>query len=222
MASLYRNWSNTDRPRALVPGKPWPNSPASEWRIQNDIHLHPNSTLPGDRAVRWMVRKVGAIPVPSLAPMAGELEGLRKPGKRRVFFWPESENKENRVTGFPLLQRRNYAMKKLIWMAMTLSWMAHAAAWADALVIDQRDEQYQIATEHLGNAARALRVAQDELKKAEAAHPLPGLNLVRMLATVQPVEQSINVILAPEKKRLEYQTIKPNGIYFSKPQIGER
>src|SRR5690606_16874237 len=77
----------------------------------------------------------------------------------------------------------------------------------DPYVIDQRDPRYQVAMEHLSNAARALSLAQDELKKAEASHPLPGLDLVRMLSQLRPVEETINVILVPERKRLRYQTL---------------
>jgi len=91
----------------------------------------------------------------------------------------------------------------------------------DRYVIDQRDPHYQTAQEHLSRAAQALRLAQTELKNAEANHPLPGLDLVRMLSQIRPVEETINVILVPEQKRYRYQELTPDGQFFTTPRIGE-
>lgn len=96
-----------------------------------------------------------------------------------------------------------------------------AFAEADPYVIDQRDPRYQRAIEHLSLAAQNLRMAQDELKKAEAMAPLPGLDLVRMLAQVRPVEETINVVLQPEQKRLKYQTVTPDGLFFIPTRVGD-
>ncbi|MGE8063970.1 hypothetical protein [Pseudomonas sp. NPDC089569] len=96
------------------------------------------------------------------------------------------------------------------------------ATAADSYVIDQRDPRYQAAVEHLASAAQALRLAQTELKLAEASHPLPGLDLVRMLSQVRPMEETINVVLTPERKRLRYQELTPDGQYFTPTRIGER
>lgn len=87
----------------------------------------------------------------------------------------------------------------------------------DSYVIDQRDPKYQQALEHLASAAQALRLAQEELKQAEASHPLPGLDLVRMLSQLHPVEETIAVILRPEQKRLRYQQLTPDGEFFTPP-----
>lgn len=92
----------------------------------------------------------------------------------------------------------------------------------DPFVIDQRDSRYQVAIEHLSNAAQALSLAQLELKKAEANHPLPGLDLVQMLSQIRPVEETINVILVPERKRVRYRELTPDGQFFFTPtRIGE-
>lgn len=91
----------------------------------------------------------------------------------------------------------------------------------DPFVIDQRDPQYQVAMEHLASAAQALSLAQEELKKAEASHPLPGLDLVRMLSQIRPVEETITVVLVPERKRLRYQEITPDGQFFTPTRIGD-
>lgn len=111
-------------------------------------------------------------------------------------------------------------MKALI-LAICIVGTATSAVAADYVgdpyVIDQRDPKYQTAIEHLASAAQALRLAQDELKKAEASHPLPGLDLVRMLSQVRPVEETITVILRPEQKRLRYQELTPDGQFFTTP-----
>jgi hypothetical protein len=110
---------------------------------------------------------------------------------------------------------------KAVFLAICISvsaFNAVASEYAsDSYVIDQRDPKYQIAIEHLASAAQALRLAQDELKKAEASHPLPGLDLARMLSQVRPVEETINVVLRPEKKRLRYQELTPDGQFFTTP-----
>jgi rhodanese-related sulfurtransferase len=110
---------------------------------------------------------------------------------------------------------------KAVFLAICISAAAFNAAASeyagDSYVIDQRDPKYQTAIEHLASAAQALRLAQDELKKAEASHPLPGLDLVRMLSQVRPVEETINVVLRPEKKRLRYQELTPDGQFFTTP-----
>lgn len=105
-------------------------------------------------------------------------------------------------------------------LAITIALAGPCAA--SEYVIDQRDSNYQKATEHLANAQRALAVAQAELKLAEAQHPLPGLDLVRMLSQIKPVEETINVIIWPERKRLEYQTATPDGLFFTPTRAGEK
>jgi GH35 family endo-1,4-beta-xylanase len=111
---------------------------------------------------------------------------------------------------------------RLLAALLAASALVTGAAHGAEHVIDQRDRKYQIATEHLANAARALAVAQAELKKAEASHPLPGLDLVRMLSQIKPVEETINVILAPERKRYEFQTITPDGTFFTPTRAGDQ
>ena len=94
-------------------------------------------------------------------------------------------------------------------------------ASASDYVIDQRNPKYQKAIEHLSNAAQALAMAKAELQKAEASHPLPGLDLARMQSEIVPMEDTLRVILAPERKRYEFQTITPNGIFFTPTRVGE-
>jgi len=48
------------------------------------------------------------------------------------------------------------------------------------------------------------------------------LDLVRMLSQIRPVEETINVILVPERKRLRYRNLTPDGQFFFTPtRFGE-
>lgn len=84
----------------------------------------------------------------------------------------------------------------------------------DVHVIDQRDPAYQLSIEHLSRAVHALQMAQVELKAAEASHPLYGIDIVRMLSELRPIEETLSVLLVPEQKRVRYQTLTPDGLYF--------
>lgn len=95
------------------------------------------------------------------------------------------------------------------------------ACAANDYLIDQRDPKYQVAMEHLSNAQTALSVAQAELQKAKASHPLPGLDVRRMSSALSPVEATLQVLLTPEQKRLKHQTVTPDGLYFTPTQHGE-
>lgn len=98
---------------------------------------------------------------------------------------------------------------------------ADFACAASDYQIDQRDPKFQVAMEHLSNAQAALSVAQAELNKAKASHPLPGLDVRRMTSALSPVEATLQVLLTPEQKRLKHQTITPDGLYFTPTQHGE-
>ena len=100
----------------------------------------------------------------------------------------------------------------------TASLMAHAS---DSYVIDQRNESYQIAIEHISNASRALAAAKAELDRAQATYSFPGLDINRMKASLVPVEETLRVLLVPEQKRLRYQTAIPDGVFFLPTHVGD-
>lgn len=91
----------------------------------------------------------------------------------------------------------------------------------DSYAIDQRDPKYQLAIEHVSNAANALTVATEELRRAEASHPLPGLDLIQMMSRIRPVEDTLRVLLVPEQKRQKFQTAEPDGIFFTPYPVGD-
>lgn len=106
--------------------------------------------------------------------------------------------------------------------ALAVSVLMGAYAHASTpYLVDQRDPEYQKAVEHLAQASQALSVAQRELKAAEASHPLPGLNVSQMRDQLNPVEDTLRVLLSPERKRQTHQTAVPDGIFFNPVQIGE-
>ncbi len=98
---------------------------------------------------------------------------------------------------------------------------ANNALAADAYLLDQRDPAYQKSIEHLARAAQALAVAKKELAKADGAYQLPGLNAQQMQEHLRPLEDTLAVLLAPEKKRMAHQTLAPDGIFFTPIKSGD-
>ncbi|KKN96208.1 hypothetical protein LCGC14_0171380 [marine sediment metagenome] len=96
-----------------------------------------------------------------------------------------------------------------------------APANASPYRIDQRDPQFQKAAEHLAQAAQALARAKRELELSEASYQLPGLNYSQMTDALRPVEETLQVILSPERKRYQHQTIIPDGVFFSPVTVGD-
>ena len=92
---------------------------------------------------------------------------------------------------------------------------------ADPYLLDQRDPQYQKAFEHLARASQALAMARKELSQAQAAYQLPGLNSQLMLEQLRPLEDTLTVLLSPEKKRMAHETLVPDGLFFTPIQTGE-
>lgn len=83
-----------------------------------------------------------------------------------------------------------------------------------AEVIDQRDKEYQKAISHLANAKHALEIFQKEIKAAEAAHPMPGLNINAYLAQMEPIKVDLQHLLSPEEIRFETQQLYPESQFF--------
>ena len=98
---------------------------------------------------------------------------------------------------------------------------AGTALAADPYRIDQRDPKYQVSLEHLSRASQALALAGKELSKAHAAYQLPGLNIQQMLGQLRPMEDTLAVLLSPEKKRMAHQELVPDGLFFTPVQSGD-
>lgn len=105
--------------------------------------------------------------------------------------------------------------------ALTAVLISGSALAADPYLIDQRDPAYQKSFEHLARASQALASARKELQQAQAAYQLPGLNTQLMLDHLRPLEDTLTVLLAPEKKRMAHQTLVPDGLFFTPIQSGE-
>lgn len=106
----------------------------------------------------------------------------------------------------------------LLLVALFVSSSTHAS---NPHLLDQRDPAYQKAIEHLARAHQALSVAQQELGNAQAAYQLPGLNVERMRDQLAPLEDTLRVLLSPEKKRQAHETLVPDGIFFTPVQTGD-
>lgn len=109
----------------------------------------------------------------------------------------------------------------LCFAAALLALITGSALAANPYLLDQRDPDYQKAFEHLARASQALSTARKELEQAHAAYPLPGLNLPQMLEQLTPMEDTLTVLLTPEKKRMAHQTLVPDGLFFTPVQSGE-
>ncbi|MFL1449100.1 hypothetical protein ACI77O_11965 [Pseudomonas tritici] len=112
-------------------------------------------------------------------------------------------------------------MLPLCFAALIAATSAGSALAADPYLIDQRNPDYQKAFEHMARASQALAVAQKELSQAQAAYQLPGLNVQQMLSQLAPVEDTLAVLLSPEKKRMAHQEVVPDGLFFTPVQTGE-
>lgn len=107
-------------------------------------------------------------------------------------------------------------------IAATLATLfAGTALAADPYLVDQRDPKYQQSFEHLARASQALAMARKELSQAQVAYQLPGLNSQQMLDQLRPLEDTLTVLLSPEKKRMAHQSLVPDGLFFTPVQSGE-
>lgn len=78
----------------------------------------------------------------------------------------------------------------------------------------QRTFEYQVSVERLGRVAQLLRRAQEEARASQSAFPLPGFSYELLQADMQAMLAGIEPALIPEKRRLRYQTLVPEGPYF--------
>ena len=99
--------------------------------------------------------------------------------------------------------------------ALLLSSTAHAG------VIDQRDPNFQEGVEHLARARQALEVAMTELRAADAVYEFPGMNIVNHLGQITPVTETLDLMLFPEKRRLETKVLTPDSIFFNPVPLKE-
>ena len=102
--------------------------------------------------------------------------------------------------------------------AFSVGGAAHASA---PHLLDQRDPAYQKAIEHLSRASQALAIAQRELAATQEAYPLPGLNTERMREQLNLLEDTLRVLLSPEKKRMAHETLVPDGLFFIPVTTGD-
>tara|TARA_R110002124_G_scaffold128157_23_gene288779 strand:+ start:9408 stop:9773 length:366 start_codon:yes stop_codon:yes gene_type:complete len=120
-----------------------------------------------------------------------------------------------------LHRQKTPLLAPLLWTCVLAALSACQMADASQFIIDERDPDLQKATEHLASAQQALARAQSELALAQDAYHLPGLNYAAMNAQLEPVEDTLRVLLSPNRKRHAHQTVVPDGIFFTPVKIGE-
>ena len=88
-------------------------------------------------------------------------------------------------------------------------------------LIDQRNANYQAALEHLARAHQSLAVAKQELASAQASYDPPGLDVDAMRTHITPLEDTLKVLLSPEKKRMAHTTLVPDATFFIPVRTGD-
>lgn len=81
--------------------------------------------------------------------------------------------------------------------------------------VDQRDPNYQRATERLARAQHLIDNARAQLAAADRAYPLPGFNATSMGVQLGQVSREIEPLLTPERRRLEYETLTPSADFIA-------
>ncbi len=90
-----------------------------------------------------------------------------------------------------------------------LSISVHAGNW-----IDQRDKTVQADLQHMEQAMGALRNLKANINSLSGSESLPGVNKDAMLAPLIRLETFMQMILQPERKRLEIKKIEPRSNLF--------
>ena len=81
----------------------------------------------------------------------------------------------------------------------------------------QQDPRYQVSVEHMSRVSQLLRRALEESAASQKAFPVPGFAYDALQGDLQAVLEGIEPLLIPEKRRLRYQTLVPDGAYFRHP-----
>lgn len=92
---------------------------------------------------------------------------------------------------------------------------------AGAVRVDERDPDYQRSLADIALAHQALATARRALARSRTLQPLPGLAYDRLDADLGTLLDALGRVTTPERQRLRYQTLVPNGPYFVSPQEGE-
>lgn len=93
---------------------------------------------------------------------------------------------------------------------------------ADDLQLDTRSIEYISATQSLFEADQALNRVEAELLDAFSIQRFPGLDEEKLVELVGVIRKDLRVILAPESRRMEFQTVVPDGTFIINDNILER
>lgn len=88
---------------------------------------------------------------------------------------------------------------------------------APAVSVDERQPGYQAYIQALSDAQRGVLNAISALERAKGAHEVRGIDLDAMLTELRSMEQTLRLVTTPERKRMEFQTLVPDGAYFISP-----
>ncbi|MEM9316804.1 MAG: hypothetical protein AAGA95_19530 [Pseudomonadota bacterium] len=83
-----------------------------------------------------------------------------------------------------------------------------------AQTIDQRDEAYQLAMEHVARSAQSIQAALTELSQARQSHELPGVRWEEQTAKLEEVKAIMEMLIYPEAQRLRHHVLTPDAHFF--------
>lgn len=81
--------------------------------------------------------------------------------------------------------------------------------------IDQRDPLVQADLTLIEDAGAAIHIAIQKIDQLSGADTIPGVNKTAMIARLESLQTFINLVIAPERKRLEIKTLVPKSIFFN-------
>lgn len=80
--------------------------------------------------------------------------------------------------------------------------------------IDVLSPAYGRSVETIAQADQLLSRAEDSLRKAFALQAYPGMNEEQILTLIELIRTDLSVVLTPERRRMEYQVIVPDGAFI--------
>lgn len=98
-----------------------------------------------------------------------------------------------------------------------LIFSALAPSLGGAATIDERHPGYQAYILGLADADRAVTAAMRSLEAARASYEIPGVDIEKMVQDLRRIDETLRLVITPEKVRTEYQTLVPDGTYFTAP-----
>ncbi len=87
----------------------------------------------------------------------------------------------------------------------------------NAGVVDERNPRYIQMINYLEQAEQALEIAEKALEDAQDSQTIPGMRTEKLIATINQLRNELTIYLTPDRRRLRYEYLQPNPLFFSPP-----